>query len=424
MMVPVMQWVTDWFARFAGMKIPDDVPAMASPLWPAAPFAPVIDGTDVGLHDFSMNMVEQGKFNKVPVIVGHNEDDGGYWGPILPLLWGAFPFSGYDLQKLAEWNLPESADRQKMLQLYGESQGFPKSNAWHKDAFKRFFRDVTFACTTMGLATALSKAGVPVYTYVMSFDYDAKFPVKTVGDAHAFELVFPWRNGDKFWGFLRNDMKNYERMADIMSCMWSSFVTCHEPKCEVPVRNCASVLASIVDWPDFNANATSRRYYSFKTQPTVEVVQRTAKYGEDQFPGDNRCDFWRTANMDWQGIRRNIEHPNMDGCAADGDCLADAQGCCNAVKYVTSKCGSEGRCGCVEDGTCVDIRNGPGACCTGKLHHTTLCASQKQCGCLPDGHCLNVEADESDCCSGTKSAVGPLVCAALKRCGSKSAMLV
>merc|ERR1712000_362020 len=113
-------------------------------------------------------------------------------------------------------------------------------------------------------------------TYVMSFGYKERFALKSLQDAHAFELVFTWRNGEGFFGTLRFDRKLYEKMANIMSCTWSSFVVCQKPKCDVPVPGCADALQSIVDWPAFNGNTRSRQYLSMKETPTVEIVPRTA----------------------------------------------------------------------------------------------------------------------------------------------------
>jgi carboxylesterase type B len=379
MMVPVSQWVKDWFARFVGFRIPADVPEMASPLFPAAPFAPVIDGTEAGLPDMPIILLEKGEFHKVPLIVGGNLDDGAYLGPLLPLLWGAFPFFGYDLDKLVSWFLPDTADQQRAKLLYGEPN-FPPSNTWHKDAYKRFFRDSMFACATRDFSTIFSKFGMPVYTYVMSFDYKERFALKSLQDAHAFELVFTWRNGEGFFGTLRFDRKLYEKMANIMSCTWSSFVVCQKPKCDVPVPGCADALQSMVDWPAFNGNTRSRQYLSVKETPTVEIVPRTAMFGDDEFPGDDRCDFWRNANMDWQGIRHGVEYPDMNGCQQDGMCADDGYGCCSGIGYKASKCSSGTKCGCVEDGVCLASGNDESVCCSGEAHTSALCLSLKQCG--------------------------------------------
>jgi len=58
-------------------------------------------------------------------------------------------------------------------------------------------------------------------------------------------------------------------------------------------------------WPLFNvSNAPDMRYISLKEFPTIETVNATTTYGHDEFPGEDRCDFWRTANMGWQSIRQ------------------------------------------------------------------------------------------------------------------------
>lgn len=245
-------------------------------------------------------LFDSGNFSKVPLIIGGNKDDGAYIGPLLSLLWGAFPLTGYDLDKLTEWMLPVEADRVRAKELYGPDQQFKKG----KDSFRRFFRDALFTCTTHDMSAAWSKAGVPVHTYTMSFDYNEWGILKSWKDAHALELVFTWRNGVKIWGSLRFDKKSYEHMEDLMACTWASFVYCHAPKCPTAPKHCEQALKDMPEWPLFNVS--QKQYLSLKEKPTVEGVRALAPYGDDEFPGEDRCDFWRTANMSMQSIRDKL----------------------------------------------------------------------------------------------------------------------
>lgn len=158
---------------------------------------------------------------------------------------------------------------------------------------------------------AWSDAGEHAYLYVFSFDFSGQIE-KTLGDAHMFEIPFVFRNQVEVFGSLSTigTAKEYEHMADITSCSWASFVTCHAPKCVVPPPNCQSVLAAIPEWPMFSSN--DRKYISLKSNPTVETVSPSAAFGEDEFPGDDRCDFIKSVNLDWQPIKKKVQRVWLD----------------------------------------------------------------------------------------------------------------
>jgi len=299
--VSAAQMVKDWAFRFAHLPLPDDVPDYASELFPLMPFGPVIDGDSKGLPDVPKALFDKGEFNKVPLMIGSNRDGGGYFGPMLPLLWGAFPLTGFNFDKLLDWFFPDASDRAAGRALYG-GEDFPTN---HK-RFERFIRDSMFPCTNRDMSTSWSRAGVPAHTYMFSMDlHEWAPPIDAIGTAHGFELIFTFRNWYKFYSTLALRRKSFKHMADIMSCTWASFVKCHAPKCAEPPPNCAA-LDKVPAWPVFNHSAPQRQYMSLKEQPTVEHIKQSTKFGEDEFPGDDRCDFWAEVNLDWQNIREKV----------------------------------------------------------------------------------------------------------------------
>merc|ERR1712137_98443 len=108
------QMAKDIIARISPFSLPSDIPDFASPLWPLMPFGPVIDGTDVGLHDQPYALMKRGDFAKVPLIVGANQDGGAYFGAVLPLLWGNWH---WNFTKMVEWFLPNATDSQRALEI-------------------------------------------------------------------------------------------------------------------------------------------------------------------------------------------------------------------------------------------------------------------------------------------------------------------
>jgi carboxylesterase type B len=153
------------------------------------PVGPVIDESEAGLPAMPLTLVQEEKFHKVPLMLGSNKDGGAYFGPIFQLLWGGvIP----NTQKMAEWILPRKEEQEGMIALYG-GDDFP-SDMRRND---RIVRDIVFECADRALATAWSKAGVPTHLYSFAFDLGEGKLGKILGDAHAFELPFVWKNYDK-----------------------------------------------------------------------------------------------------------------------------------------------------------------------------------------------------------------------------------
>merc|ERR1719480_141703 len=104
-----------------------------------------------------------------------------------------------------------------MTSLYGGAD-FPNDER----RANRVMRDITFECSDRALATAWSKAGLPTYLYSFAFDFGPNIIERLLGDAHAFELPFVWKNYDRVLGGLAHDTKNYSQMSDALTCTWAS----------------------------------------------------------------------------------------------------------------------------------------------------------------------------------------------------------
>jgi para-nitrobenzyl esterase len=296
--ISVAQMVQDAVSQMAGLPLPKNVPALASPLFPVMPFGPVVDGSGAGLPDVPLTMIKRGDFAKVPLILGSNKDGGAYFGPLLPLLWGDLP--KYDVRAFSTWFFKRSEDQARFVELYG---GDDFDEDMHR--FNRAFRDMLFTCSNREVATAWQAAGVPTFLYMFSFDFSGVIG-SVLGDAHALELPFVWQNYAQVLGDLTDlDLfgHRYQDMADIMSASWASFVKCQEPRCATPPPH-AEALTKLPQWPAFDAS--SRLFYSLRHEPAVETIQKSVAYRSDEFPGDDRCDFWATAELDlvnWKKAR-------------------------------------------------------------------------------------------------------------------------
>eukprot|EP00927_Polykrikos_kofoidii_P046035 TRINITY_DN4021_c0_g1_i1.p1 TRINITY_DN4021_c0_g1~~TRINITY_DN4021_c0_g1_i1.p1 ORF type:complete len:638 (-),score=85.72 TRINITY_DN4021_c0_g1_i1:91-1923(-) len=292
-MIPLTQVLKDAFARVTHLPLPHDIPDLASPLWPLMPFGPVVDGTAAGLMETPLELVRRGEFSKVPLLLGSNKDDGAYFGPLVPFLTGDI---GYHFSRVVSWILPSKVDQEKVTKIYGTPDFKHDLNR-----ISRMLRDVVFQCSNRNLATEWQKAGLPAYLYMFSFDFKGLIG-RLLGDAHAFELPFVFRNYVEILGDLVLDKKRYKAMSDKMTCTWASFVKCLSPKCPSSPPHCDDALKTLPEWPAFSAD--HREYMSLKDYSTVETIQSTTIYEQtDEFPGDDRCNFWATANLGWQNIR-------------------------------------------------------------------------------------------------------------------------
>merc|ERR1712232_126821 len=296
--------------------LPKDIPDWAGPLFPFnGGWGPVIDGTSDGLPDWPEKMIEAGNFNKVPLITGGNVNGGALIGWALPLLWGdlMFPLGGggpvreSDFTKFAKWFIPKPADQTRFMELYGGSD-WPFS-AWTIDRIDRFFRDALFLCPARETSTLWSSHGQPVYDYVFNYNMHTNITgiIHALTATHGFELPFVFRNLLHLEHIFspRSHRREWEDMSDVMSCTWASFVRCQKPKCSDPPPNCAGVLGRVPEWPAFSP--TQREYISFQ-QPTstIETLKSHTTFPNDEFPGDDRCDFWKTQPLGFQSIRQRL----------------------------------------------------------------------------------------------------------------------
>jgi len=195
----------------------------------------------------------------------------------------------------------------RFLELYGSTDPADRANTtWTIERIDRFFRDAFFLCPAREVSASGSSHGQSVYEYVFAFNMHTNFtlPIKALTATHAFELPFVFRNWLGLGNLFGGHGQEWHAMSDVMSCTWASFVRCQKPKCPSdPPPNCAGVLEHLPTWPAYSP--TKREYILFK-QPTstIETVKAHATFPHDEFPGDDRCDFWKNDVLGWQGVRK------------------------------------------------------------------------------------------------------------------------
>jgi carboxylesterase type B len=293
-MVSTQLMIDTFTAHTQGTPLPPGVPSYGPSYYPILPFGPVIDGSSAGLPDMPQTLFNAGQFNKVPLIIGSNKNEGSLFeialGAAVPNF--KFPASDESLSNAMNWFLDSTTNTTQFLSVY-TAEEFESYGDYTNDArAAHAIRDALFYCSDKAIATAFAKYNVPAYVY--SFALDLNF-MKKAGDFHAAELPFVWDNLEGADFFADRPLK----MAHVMSTRWTNFATCSNPD------GCDSRRDRRVDvpnWPVFDP-ATGRQYYVFRIPFVVQGIQANNMYPDDYYPSDAKCDFWYQQTFPWHSLQ-------------------------------------------------------------------------------------------------------------------------
>jgi carboxylesterase type B len=283
-----------------------------SPAYPVFPVGPVVDGTEYGLLDIPLNLVEAGMFSNVPLLIGANKDGGSLFKVVFShSIPGMKPtgMTADDVTSAARWAFPSSFS--KVLAAYPASEFASAGGSLHDVQMSRMVRDGTFQCSDRHFAMVRAAKGLATYVYVFSFNLGAYTKFTGLGDFHAADLPFVFRNGLWFWE-LQPFARNAVRMANIMGCKWANFARAGHPEGEaVSSPGCQGVDGTVVPWPDFSLNFS---YYSLREVPQVVQIQTNNTFPDDEFPSHARCEMWETVEYAWHDARKGgNDESSLDG---------------------------------------------------------------------------------------------------------------
>lgn len=220
-------------------------PIVLPALAPVMPWGPAIDG--VALPAMPQHAVEAGTFNRVPVIMGTNRNEGSIFIPIFVLIVRGFEFPPrqQDIPALIEhaFDMYDAAVVRaatlRVLPTYPLSAYDGDSWAQASDMLTHAF----FSCATRRATRALAKAGVN--TWVYQFSHDLHWPevqaLPELGDYHTSELDFVFNHSL----FLLNHTFN-KADADVsraFQAWWSNFAASGDPN--------VGGAPTPLDWPRF-----------------------------------------------------------------------------------------------------------------------------------------------------------------------------
>lgn len=184
-------------------------------LYPAMPWGAVIDG--VVMLDTPTKVLEEGKGNNVPLLIGTNKREGSLF-----LFWIPQRFPGVPklFKPVIEHFIPNATDLDRVLQTYQ----IAADAKYDKQKTEDLLTDYFFKCGTRRIVRALAKQGSPVYEY--EFTFDGGFITDLMQDCHAAELPFVFGNWDTLP--LGPDIKQRE-MSNHFQYYWRNWIQKSDP---------------------------------------------------------------------------------------------------------------------------------------------------------------------------------------------------
>jgi para-nitrobenzyl esterase len=227
--------VTDMFMSFKNSWPSVDT---RPPLAPIMPYGPAIDKSPKGLLDRPIELINAGRFARVPVILGTNLNEGTVFVDAIDIV---VPGTG----------LPINATGVTiMLQhLYNDTATAVINNYYPADSFKAqsdrvavILRDYMFTCSNRRTARALSK-----YVDVHLYQFVAKLPTwpdyDLYGDYHTLELPFVF---DHQWPVgVHIFTPEMHKLSDTFTLYWSNLARFGSPNGDLGKDDIA--------WPTYNA---------------------------------------------------------------------------------------------------------------------------------------------------------------------------
>ena len=184
-------------AQHLGSRAGRTLPALA----PLMPWGPAV-GSPL-LPDLPLALVRSGNFNKVPILIGTNKNEGSIFIPVFPLISPGtdFPPRLSDIPNFVEhaYNTYDAALVRNLtaaLITPAYSLAAYNNDTWAMSS--DVLRDAFFACATRRAARALSAPGRAPSVHLYEFSYHLQWPevvdLPVLGNYHTSELDFVFGN--------------------------------------------------------------------------------------------------------------------------------------------------------------------------------------------------------------------------------------
>lgn len=239
---------TDVLACLRGKMVPEVADFGKANGLTGAGWAPQYDAADPLLPDHPAKLIQAGKYNKGPVILGSNARE-----------WGLFQLLGSPSPKtVAELNAAIDTQLGATLGAAGsplvKEHYKPATDAEANASFVRLMTDSAFRCAARAFARLITSKGSKAYLY--NFDQGNSY--------HAFEIPYVFGNPNATLGAAMLD----EPTVTAVQGYWAQFATTGDPNGKVQPT-----------WPAYEA--TSDQHVTLKSTPEVGTALSKAD-----------CDFW------------------------------------------------------------------------------------------------------------------------------------
>jgi len=232
-------------------------------LFPLMPWGPAIDGAKVGLVDLPWNLITSGNFNKVPLIIGTNTNEGNLFVPGIPFITGQwFPLTRYRFTEAMLYFF-NATTVERITQMYQY-----EATTWEQ-VVALIIRDWFFGCSARKYAAAFNKHQVPAYLYHFTHESPNWIDQWLLGTYHSSELEFVFSNP---WPpYVHRFDKDDEIMAATFGGYWTNLAYSTDPN--------KGPASSLLEWP----------IYIPATSPIMNM--RVPTVLNHQYL-ENVCPFW------------------------------------------------------------------------------------------------------------------------------------
>jgi len=257
-------------------------------LFPLMPWGTTIDG--VALLRQPLEQIISGQYNKVPVIMGTNNDEGTIFVPVMPLIiiGTHFPAQITDLPLVVDHMFGGLGNTSTVLA--GIQQLYPLSAFKDaEDMLSAVLRDFMFVCSSRRAVRAMTQHNASAWLYHWWYKGDWIEDL-FLGDYHTAELEFVWNNA---WPpFIHMFSDNDAKMADTVDTYWTNLIHYHNPngpematsgdhRTHSSSKPNSPFLRGQLYWPRWDASSMNDMILALPTSV------------EDDYYG-KQCDFWDT----------------------------------------------------------------------------------------------------------------------------------
>jgi len=296
------------------IALSSNAPTWATPLFPVIIAAPVIDGIE--LLGSPEQLIAAGNFNKVPLIIGSNYNEGSVFITLLSKIMGPqfVPPSASQLSEI--WNFWTSTNATQMNSYYFSRY----QNTF--DIVDYQLRDLIFLCSMVRMANSWVSNGAAAYVYqftlspwsfgssnLLNFPPFKNIPLFTnttvylsqLGSFHSFEVPLLFKQfvdkpisaaaiAASIYNLYmttnppRAPHDHFHNVSDLMSCFWLNMARCGSPNCQ----SCGE--------------ASNWLPYTFTSGSTVNALQFDGTSNQMGPVNVDVCPLWTKYELAWRSF--------------------------------------------------------------------------------------------------------------------------